>query len=247
MSLAVDGLDQASDALGHALLVEQEVAAGALEQTRVEQRDRRVDHRVAVLQRGLEDAVGLLDGRPDVLDQVVQAVGAGAREPRDVHPGGELEEDVHDARFGDPHRVGQRARLADHDARVRELDPRRALEGDRAGAGPGADQHGDPLRQVRSGLRGKRLGAVRGPDDHDELGAVHRLADVVTGVADRREALEVAGRTDATRPAYRCHVLAELRRGIQRDVVAVLGEVERRGDASVARSENCHPHPDLLM
>ena len=29
------------------------------------------------------------------------------------------------------------------------------------------------------------------------------------------------------------------------DLVTVLGEVERRGDPSVTRSENCDPHPDL--
>ena len=34
--------------------------------------------------------------------------------------------------------------------------------------------------------------AYAGPDDHHELGAVHRLARVVPGVADRREPLEVA-------------------------------------------------------
>ena len=193
----VDRLDQPADALGHALLVEQEAAAGALEQAGVEQRDRRVDHRVAVLEGGLEDAVGLLDGRPDVLDQLVQPVRPRARQPREVHPGRELEEDVDDARLGDPHRVGQRAGLADDVALVVELEPGRALERDRAGARPRADEHGHAVGQVRRGHGGQRLGAVRRAHEHHELGAGHRLAGIVPGVADRGEALEIAARGDA--------------------------------------------------
>ena len=40
--------------------------------------------------------------------------------------------------------------------------------------------------------------------------------------------------------------VAELRRRVQRHLVAVLREVERRRDASVARSEHRDAHPDLL-
>jgi hypothetical protein len=68
LSLVVDRLDQPADALGHALLVEQEASVGSLEQPGVQQRHRGMNHRVAV-QRGLEDARGFLGGRPDVFDE----------------------------------------------------------------------------------------------------------------------------------------------------------------------------------
>jgi hypothetical protein len=68
----------------------------------------------------------------------------------------------------------------------------------------------------------------------------------VPGVADRREALEAAGRRDPARPVDGDDVRAELGRGEQRHLVAVLGEVERRRDPSVARPQHRHPHPNLL-
>ena len=213
---------------------------------RVEQRDRRVDHRVAVLQRGLEDALGLLDRGPDVLDQVVQPVGARSRQPREIDAGLQLEEDVDDARLGDPHRVRQRARLADDVALVVELEPGGALEGDRPRARARADQHRHAVRQVRPGQERVRLGAVGRADEHHELGAVHRLAEVVPGVPDRGEALEIAGRGDPAGLGDRPQVVAELRRRVQRHLMAVLGEVERRRDPTVARSEYCDAHPLTL-
>ena len=131
LSLVVDRLDQPADALGHALLVEQEASVGSLEQPGVQQRHRGMNHRVAV-QRGLEDARGFLAGRPDVLDEPAQPAGRRARQTCEVEPGLELEEDVDGARFGDPHGVGQRAGLADDGARVVELEADRALERDPA-------------------------------------------------------------------------------------------------------------------
>ena len=241
----VDCLDQSPDALGHALLVEQEVAAGSLEQRRVEQRDGWMDDRVAVLHGRLEHAVGLLDGRPDVTDEVVEPVRARPRERGEVDPGRELEKHVDDARPGDPHRVRQRVGLAHDDACVVEIQPGRALEGDRAGARPGAHENGHAVAQVRTDCDGQRLGAVRRPHHDDELGARHGLGDIVSGVPDRRESFEIAARGDAAGLVHRDRVDGELRRGIQGDLASVLGEVERRCDPSVACSEHCHSHPDL--
>ena len=238
----VDRLDQPPDPLGHALLVEQEAAAGALEQPRVEQRDRRMDHRVAVLERGLHHALGLLDRRPDVLDEVVEPVGPRPRQRGEEDVGLELEEDVDDAQIGDPHGVGQRVGLADDDALVVEREPGRVLERDRAGAGAGADEDGHAVDQVRRGVGGERLGAVGRPDDHHELGAGHRLAGVVAGVADGGEALEVTAGGDAAGLLDRAQVRAELRVGEERHLVAVLREVERRRESSVPRSEHGDAH-----
>ena len=58
--LVIDRFHDAADRLGDPLLVEHEIAAGALDERGVEQSDRRVDDRVAVLQRGLENARGFL-------------------------------------------------------------------------------------------------------------------------------------------------------------------------------------------
>ena len=212
---SVDRLDQPAYALGDALLVEQEVAAGPLEQPGVEQRDRRVDDRVAVLERGLEDALGLLDGRPDVCDQALQPVRRRPGQTREVQAGRQLEEDVDDARLGDPHGVGKRARLADDAAVVVELEPGRALERDRAGARPRADQDGHAVGQVRPGRGGQRLGAVGRTDDDHELGTGQGLGDIVPRVPDRGEALEIAGRRDPAGPVDRDHVVAVLLRRVR--------------------------------
>ena len=114
--------------------------------------------------------------------------------PARYSAGRQLEEDVDDARLGDPHGVGKRARLADDAAVVVELEPGRALERDRAGARPRADQDGHAVGQVRPGRGGQRLGAVRRTDDDHELGTGQGLGDIVPRVPDRSEALEIAGR-----------------------------------------------------
>ena len=70
-----------------------------------------------------------------------------------------------------------------------------------------------------------------GPDEQHELGAGERLRGIVPGVAERGEALEITGGGDAAGLLHRDHVRAELRRGVQRHLMAVLGKVERRCDA----------------
>ena len=68
------------------------------------------------------------------------------------------------------------------------------------------------------------------------VGAVQSLLEVVPGIADRREALEVAARGDAARLVDRDHDVPKSGVRVQRDLVAVLSEVERRRDPTVARS-----------
>jgi hypothetical protein len=80
----------------------------------------------------------------------------------------------------------------------------------------------------------------------DDVSRVVELESDVARIPDGSEAFELAARGDPACPVHRDHVLAELRRCVQRHVVAVLREVERRRDASVARPEHCHAHRDLL-
>ena len=89
-----------------------------------------------------------------------------------------------------------------------------------------------------------RLDPVGRGHEHHELGAFQGLPVVVPGVADRREAFEVAAGGDPARLGDRDDVRPELGRRAQRHLVAVLREVERRRDATVARSQNRDPHPE---
>ena len=133
--------------------------------------------------------------------------------------------------------------LADDDPLVVELEARTARLNAIAPA-QDSGQTSTAIPSVRCGAASPASGSVlyAGPTTTTSSAPSSASPGVVPGVAHRREPVEIARRADAAGLRDRDDVVAVVRPGVQRDVVAVLGEVERRRDSPVPRSEHCHPH-----
>ncbi|KAI0560541.1 hypothetical protein FGB62_110g11 [Gracilaria domingensis] len=241
-ALAVHRLHQPAHARRHALLVEQQRAGLALDGRRVEQRHRRVDHRVAVLQAGLQHVVGQQRVRQHALHRAQRARRAAGRQRRQVQPAAQLEEHADAARRRGAHRVRQRGRLGHQRLRVAQRQRGGVLELDGAAARAGAHDHDVAVLEVRLARLGERARAVRRPHGVDELRVLQRVLNVVARRVDGRKAGERALGVDAALFGDGGDGGGEGWEVEEAHAVAVLRVVEGDGAAAVAGAEHGDVH-----
>jgi hypothetical protein len=193
-----------------------------------------MDHGVAILQRGLEDALRRLQSRVDTGDQVEEPRGSRPGQSRHRQPRGQLEEHFDAPRARGARGVRQGAGLADRDCLVVQGQPGGVLEGNGSRAGARAHQDRHPGDQVIAHRLSQGLGGVGRADEQDELGAGHRLGGVVPGGEDRGEALEGTAGVDTAGLGHGRDVSREVRQVEQGHLVPVLGEVEGRRQPAIA-------------